>query len=133
MTQDAPKERPPKKAVSTVSLPEFLQNDLQPLLEKELRSAGCDDLQLTVGTNQITATWDIGRSDCIFTIYFEEGTLEGRKTLAYKRGKNGELLQSFMPPERGFTKPDSTMMVGLLVQKFSTTLSWITLPAAVPS
>jgi hypothetical protein len=131
MTQDAPQERPPKKPAATVNLFDFLQNSLQPLLEKELGAAGCDDLTVSIGTNQLTAAWDIGRSDCRFTIYFEEGTVEGRKTLAYKRGKKGELLESFMPPERGFTKPDAPMMLALLVQKFSSTLSWITV--AVPS
>ncbi len=123
-TTTPPAATPAKKAPPTpVNLPDFLSGDLAPLLTKELTAAGVSDLQLEVGAAQLTARWD--NDDCRFTIYFDEGTLEGRKTLAYQRDNKGEILQMFMPPERGFNKPDSVSMVGLLVLKFSSTLSWI--------
>ncbi|WP_218080631.1 DUF2996 domain-containing protein [Anthocerotibacter panamensis] len=125
-------ERPPKKTAAPVDLSEFLKSDLAPLLEKEMRAAGCADLQVEVGPNFITARWD-AKDNSQFTLYFDEGTPEGRKSLVYSRGGKGEVVQSFMPPERGFTKVDSTMIVALLLLKFSTTQTWIKSTAPSPS
>ena len=122
-------ERPPKKpAPAAVNLPEFLSTDLIPLLTKEMQAAGCNDLVIEAKEAQVTARWEKGINS--FTLFFDEGTVEGRKTLSCSRAGKGEIVQMFMPPERGFTKVDSGMIVGLLVLKFSSTLSWIKKPVA---
>ncbi|WP_287129715.1 DUF2996 domain-containing protein [Candidatus Cyanaurora vandensis] len=121
-------ERPPKKVAPVVNLPEFLSSDLGPALTNAMQGAGARDLQLSLGNDNLKAEWDLGREDYTFILYFDEETVEGRKTLVSSRQGKGEISEMFMPPERGFVKVDSATMVELLMLKFTTTLSWLTKP-----
>jgi len=121
-------ERPPQKVATTVDLGEFLNNDLGPALAAAMQAAGCVDLDLKINADNVTARWDLRNEQYAFTVYFDEGTPEGRKTLVSSRGGRGEVIEMFMPPERGFTKGDSAIMVELLMVKFSTTKTWLTKP-----
>jgi len=121
-------ERPPKQAAAPVDLGQFLNDDFGPALDKSMRVAGCVDLELKVGANYVNTRWDLRNEQYTFTLYFDEGTPEGRKTLVSSRGGRGEVMEMFMPPERGFTKADSGAMVELLMVKFSSTKTWLKKP-----
>lgn len=105
-------------------LPQYIQEDILPLLEKRMKAEGAADVALAAGEADFTATWDNGNKT--FTIYFDEGNLEGRKTIAYNEVKSpGRVLQMFMPPERGFKGVDAKQIVVMILQQFTTTLTWV--------
>lgn len=116
-------------AVEAKPLADYLKEDLQPLLLKRLQAEGAADLEITTGEAELTATWDAG--DKTFTLYFDEGSLDGRKTIASSRAKSrGKNVQMFMPPERGFKGVDAKTITAMIVMQFTTTLSWIKKPLA---
>jgi hypothetical protein len=121
----APAARPrPGADAAAKPLPEYLAEDVQPLLEKRMQAEGATDLQITTGDAELTATWDGG--DKTFTLYFDEGSLDGRKTISYTRsGSRGRVVQMFMPPERGFKGVDAKQIAAMILIQFTTTLTWI--------
>jgi hypothetical protein len=119
----APRAKP-AEAAAEKPLADYLKEDLQPLLLKRMQDAGATDVQITVGEAEVSASWDNG--DKLFTLYFDEGNLEGRKTIASSRGgSRGSNVQMFMPPERGFKGVDAKQIVTMILQQFTTTLTWI--------
>lgn len=123
-------ETPAKPAaVEAKPLANYLKEDLQPLLLKRLQAEGAADMQITTGEADLTAVWDTG--DKTFTLYFDEGSLDGRKTIASSQAKSrGKNIQMFMPPERGFKGVDAKTITAMIVGQFTTTLTWIKKPMA---
>jgi hypothetical protein len=116
-------------AVEAKPLANYLKEDLQPLLLKRLQVEGAADIEITTGDADLTATWDAG--DKTFTLYFDEGSLDGRKTIASSQAKSrGKNIQMFMPPERGFKGVDAKTITAMIVTQFTTTLTWIKKPLA---
>ncbi len=114
-----------KKEVAPFVLREFLTGDLAPRLERELKAQGCADLKIAVAPDSVSAHWDLSHNNYRFTLTFEEDSLDGRKTLTWSQRGKGAVTQMFMPPERGFKNAGSDVIVFLLIQKFSSTMSWI--------
>lgn len=121
----APASRPkPGADAPAKPLADYLREDLQPLLQQRMQAEGATDVQITTGDTELTATWDAG--DKIFTLYFDEGNLEGRKTISSARSSTrGRDVQMFMPPERGFKGVDAKQIVTMILIQFTTTLTWI--------
>lgn len=120
----APRPRPGADAAPAKPLADYLKEDLQPLLQQRMQAEGAMDVQITTGDAELTATWDEG--DKIFTLYFDEGSLEGRKTITSARSSShGRDMQMFMPPERGFKGVDAKQIVTMILIQFTTTLTWI--------
>jgi hypothetical protein len=127
-TESAPAPAKPA-AVEAKPLADYLKEDLQPLLLKRLQTEGAADIEITTGEAELTAIWDAG--DKTFTLYFDEGNLDGRKTIASSRAKSrGKNIQMFMPPERGFKGVDAKTITAMIVTQFTTTLTWIKKPLA---
>jgi hypothetical protein len=127
-TESAPAPTKPA-AVEAKPLADYLKEDLQPLLLKRLQAEGAADIEITTGEADLTATWDAG--DKTFTLYFDEGNLDGRKTIASSQAKSrGKNIQMFMPPERGFKGVDAKTITAMIVTQFTTTLTWIKKPLA---
>jgi Protein of unknown function (DUF2996) len=127
-TESAPAPAKPA-AVEAKPLADYLKEDLQPLLLKRLQTEGAADIEITTGEADLTATWDAG--DKTFTLYFDEGNLDGRKTIASSQAKSrGKNIQMFMPPERGFKGVDAKTITAMIVTQFTTTLTWIKKPLA---
>jgi hypothetical protein len=127
-TEATPAQAKPA-AVEAKLLADYLKEDLQPLLLKRLQTEGAADIEITTGEANLTATWDAG--DKTFTLYFDDGSLDGRKTIASSQAKSrGKNIQMFMPPERGFKGVDAKTITAMIVTQFTTTLTWIKKPLA---
>ncbi len=114
-----PDAAPPKP------LPEYLKEDLTPLLQKRMQAEGVKDVAISTGEAELTASWDGGEKT--FTLYFDEGNLDGRKTISSSQEAKtrSRVVQMFMPPERGFKNVDAKLIVAMLMSQFTTTLTWI--------
>ena len=114
-----PDAAPPKP------LPEYLKEDLTPLLQKRMQAEGVKDVAISSGEAELTASWDGGEKT--FTLYFDEGNLDGRKTISSSQEAKtrSRVVQMFMPPERGFKNVDAKLIVAMLMSQFTTTLTWI--------
>jgi hypothetical protein len=121
----APAAAKPKAAPPVLPLGERVQKEIIPLLTERMTAQGVTDAQFTFKDDALTVRWDLGKTDKLFTLYFDNGDLEGRKTLLTSQGGVGENIQMFMPPERGFRNVDSTQVVAMLMIHFTTTLTWM--------
>lgn len=121
----APAAAKPKEAPPVLPLGERVEKEIVPMLTERMKKQGVSDVQFTFKDDALTARWDLGKTDKLFTLYFDNGDLEGRKTLLSSQGGVGENIQMFMPPERGFKNVDSTQVVAMLMIHFTTTLTWM--------
>ncbi len=121
----APAVAKPKEAPPVLSLEERVQQEIIPKLTERMKAQGVTDAQFDFKDDALTVRWDLGKTDKLFTLYFDNGDLEGRKTLLTRQGGVGENVQMFMPPERGFKNVDSTQVVAMLMIHFTTTLTWM--------
>jgi Protein of unknown function (DUF2996) len=115
----------PKEAPPALPLVERVQQEIIPKLTERMKAQGVNDAQFNFKDDALTVRWDLGKTDKLFTLYFDNGDLEGRKTLLTRQGGVGENIQMFMPPERGFKNVDSTQVVAMLMIHFTTTLTWM--------
>jgi hypothetical protein len=125
----APAAAKPKEAPPVLSLEERVQKEIIPMLAERMKAQGVTDAQFNFKDDALTVRWDLGKTDKLFTLYFDNGNLEGRKTLLSSQGGVGENIQMFMPPERGFKNVDSTQIVAMLMIQFTTTLTWMKVSA----
>lgn len=121
----APAAAKPKEAPPALPLAERVQQEIIPTLTERMKAQGVNDAQFNFKEDALTVRWDLGKTDKLFTLYFDNGDLEGRKTLLTRQGGVGENIQMFMPPERGFKNVDSTQVVAMLMIHFTTTLTWM--------
>ncbi|AGY60265.1 DUF2996 domain-containing protein [Gloeobacter kilaueensis] len=132
---EAPPARPARPKPGEVPdkpLADYIQQDILPLLEKRMKAEGAGDIALSAGESDFTASWEGGNKT--FTVYFDEGNLEGRKSIAYNQVKSpGRVVQMFMPPERGFKGVDARQIVVMILQQFTSTLTWIKKTPAQPA
>ena len=115
----------PKEVPPVLPLEERVQKEIIPMLAERMQTLGVTDSQFNFKDDALTVRWDLGKTDKLFTLYFDNGDLEGRKTLLTRQGGVGENIQMFMPPERGFKNVDSTQIVAMLMIHFTTTLTWM--------
>jgi hypothetical protein len=115
----------PKEVPPVLPLAERVQKEIIPMLAERMKAQGVTDAQFNFKDDAFTVRWDFGKTDKLFTLYFDNGDLEGRKTLLTRQGGVGEVVQTFMPPERGFKNVDSTQIVAMLMIHFTTTLTWM--------
>jgi hypothetical protein len=125
----APAAAKPKEATSVLPLAERVEKEIVPMLAERMKTQGVTDAQFNFKDDALTVRWDLGKTDKLFTLYFDNGDLEGRKTLLTRQGGVGENVQMFMPPERGFKNVDSTQIVAMLMIQFTTTLTWMKVSA----
>jgi hypothetical protein len=125
----APAAAKPKEAPPVLPLGERVEKEIIPTLAERMKAQGVTDAQFNFKDDALTVRWDLGKTDKLFTLYFDNGDLEGRKTLLTRQGGVGEVVQMFMPPERGFKNVDSTQIVAMLMIHFTTTLTWMKLVA----
>jgi hypothetical protein len=128
-TTVAPAAAKPKEAPPVLPLDERVEKEIIPMLAERMKVQGVTDAQFNFKDDALTVRWDLGKTDKLFTLYFDNGDLEGRKTLLTRQGGVGEVVQMFMPPERGFKNVDSTQIVAMLMIHFTTTLTWMKLVA----
>jgi Protein of unknown function (DUF2996) len=121
----APVAAKPKEAPPVLPLAERVEKEIIPTLSERMKAQGVTDAQFNFKDDALTVRWDLGKTDKLFTLYFDNGDLEGRKTLLTRQGGVGENVQMFMPPERGFKNVDSTQVVAMLMIHFTTTLTWM--------
>ncbi|MBC8121388.1 MAG: DUF2996 domain-containing protein [Gemmatimonadaceae bacterium] len=118
----APRAKPEPKPEKPLA--DYLKEDLAPLLEKSMKQAGAADTRITTAESELSAVWE--NADKTFTLYFDEGTLDGRKTISYAQAHSrGRVVQMFMPPERAFKGIDAKQITAMILSQFTTTLTWI--------